>query len=352
MAYDMRGAEREFWETRYWQAVVERETAMDGAVYYGVVSTGVYCRPSCASRKPRRENVLFFRRREDAETGGFRPCRRCRPDEAPGNPRLDLVLAVCRFLEGHADAPVSLAALGRELGYSPFHIQRSFKAMLGVSPRAWADERRLERFKEQVRGGASVTNALYDAGYGSSSRLYTGSSAQLGMTPAAYRKGGAGLEIRFTMVESAAGTVLVAATGKGVCAIRFKGSETALRGEFPGATVTRDDAALAPYAGVLKAAIEGAADANSLPLDIRATAFQRRVWEALRAIPRGETRSYAEIAQAVGNPRAVRAVARACATNPVAIAIPCHRVVRKGGDLGGYRWGIARKRALLKAERR
>ena len=350
----MQGEERDFWEARYWEAVTGREAAMDGAVYYGVISTGVYCRPSCASRKPRRKNVVFFLRREDAERGGFRACRRCRPDQAQGNSRLEMVLGVCRFLEEHADAPVSLAALARELGFSPFHIQRTFKAVLGISPRAWADERRVERFKQGVRAGASVTHAMYDAGYGSSSRLYTCSPAQLGMTPATYRKGGAGLEIRFTLEDSAIGTALVAATPRGVCAIRFGGSERelerGLRREFSRASITRDDGALAACAAALRAAIGGGEEASSLPLDIRATAFQRRVWEQLRAIPAGETRSYAEVAQAVGNPRAARAVARACATNPVAVAIPCHRVIRSGGDLGGYRWGLARKRALLDAE--
>ena len=350
----MPGEEQDFWESRYWEAVTGRETAMDGVVYYGVISTGVYCRPSCASRKPKRENVLFFSRREEAEQAGFRACLRCRPERAPGNPRLEMVREVCRYLEAHPDEPVTLARLARQLGFSPFHIQRTFKAVLGVSPRAWAESRKLQQFKRGVKSGATVTQALYDAGYGSPSRLYERSSSQLGMTPAAYRRGGEGMEIAFACEHSAAGRILVAATPRGVCAVRLGDSsedlEAELRREFPRANITRGGAAVAGYARAVARLARGG-EAAELPLDIRATAFQRRVWQELRRIPRGETRTYSEVAAAVGDPRARRAVAQACAANPVAVAVPCHRVVRADGTLGGYRWGITRKRLLLEAER-
>jgi AraC family transcriptional regulator of adaptative response/methylated-DNA-[protein]-cysteine methyltransferase len=353
MTQPMQFEEREFWKARYWQAVVNREPEMDGAVYYAVLSTGVYCRPSCASRKPRRDNVVFFPRGEDAEKAGFRPCLRCRPDQAARNGRFELTVDVCRYLEAHAEEPVRLATLGRELGFSPFHIQRTFRALLGVTPRQWAEQRKLERFKERVRGGGSVTEALYEAGYGSSSRLYEQGSSRLGMTPAAYGKGGAGLAIEYTVADCELGKVLVAATGRGVCAIRFGDSdqalETGLPQEFPRARIERNDAGLELYAGAVQRLIAGSEEA--IPLDIRATAFQRRVWDALQRIPRGQTRSYAQVAAEVGNARATRAVARACAANPVAVAIPCHRVVPSTGQVGGYRWGADRKRRLLEAER-
>jgi AraC family transcriptional regulator of adaptative response/methylated-DNA-[protein]-cysteine methyltransferase len=327
---------------------------MDGLVYYGVTSTGVYCRPSCASKRPRRDNVVFFRQREDAEHAGFRSCRRCRPDAVRPNPHFEIVRAVCRHIDAHPDEPATLARLSRELGFSPFHVQRTFKTLLGVTPRAWAETRRLERFKEQVRRGGSVTSALYDAGYGSSSRLYERSSSQLGMTPAAYRDGGRGREIRFTILETGLGLTLVAGTAQGVCAVRFGESgrelEAGLRAEFRHASVRRADGELGAWAEAVRSLVAGGE--SELPLDIRATAFQRLVWEALRAIPRGETRAYSDIAAAIGAPRAARAVARACATNPVAVLIPCHRVVPKDGEMGGYRWGVDRKKKLLESEQK
>jgi AraC family transcriptional regulator, regulatory protein of adaptative response / methylated-DNA-[protein]-cysteine methyltransferase len=347
--------ERDFWEARYWQAIVNREPDMDGAVYYGVLSTGVYCRPSCGARRPRRENVVFFSSRGDAEQAGFRACLRCRPDQAAANPRVRLVLEVCRHLEAHPEGTPTLPDLARAVGGSPFHIQRTFKAILGVSPRAWAEARRLERFKRQSRGGASVTGALYEAGYNSSSALYGRGASQLGMTPKAYLQGGQGIGIAYTVFETALGKTLVAATGRGICAVRFGESESAVeadvRAEFPGAEIKRADQDLAEYARAVAALAAGRAPDAELPLDVRATAFERRVWEALRAIPRGQTRCYAEVAEAVGKPRAARAVARACAANPVALLIPCHRVIRRDGQSGGYRWGADRKASLLKSER-
>jgi AraC family transcriptional regulator, regulatory protein of adaptative response / methylated-DNA-[protein]-cysteine methyltransferase len=343
--------ERDFWEARYWQAVVNREPGMDGAVYYAVLSTGVYCRPSCGARRPRRENVLFFTAPGEAERAGFRACLRCRPDQAADNPRVRLVVEVCRHIEAHPEATPTLAGLARAAGASPFHIQRTFKAILGVSPRAWAEARRLDRFKSQARGGASVTESLYEAGYSGAGALYGRGVSQLGMTPAAYARGGAGLRIAYTVFDTELGPILLAATVRGICAVGFGESEAEARAEFPGAELVRDDQELAPYARAVAALAAGRPPDSELPLDIRATAFRRRVWEALRAIPRGQTRSYLQVAEAIGEPRACRAVARACGANPVALVIPCHRVIRHDGEPGGYRWGAERKAQLLKSER-
>lgn len=348
--------------TDYWDAVMARERSMDGVFYFAVLSTGVYCRPSCPSRRPRRENVVFFRTREAAEQAGFRACRRCKPDsEVADDPNSQLVEKVCRYVDAHSESPVTLDALGRALGMSPFHVQRTFKALTGITPRAYADWRRLHALKAGLREGHSVTRSLYDAGYGSSSRLYERAAAQLGMTPARYLKQGGGVTIRYTIAATPVGTMLLAATERGICSIRLGDSEEILerdlRSEYPKAEIIRADRELSEPVRKLLAMLEGRSaaslDAKSgapLPLDIQATAFQRRVWEALQAIPRGATRSYREIAAQLGDAKAARAVARACANNPVAIAIPCHRVVREDGKLSGYRWGAERKRKLLELE--
>jgi AraC family transcriptional regulator, regulatory protein of adaptative response / methylated-DNA-[protein]-cysteine methyltransferase len=338
----------------YWNAVLARERSMDGVFYYAVLSTGVYCRPSCPSKRPRRENVVFFRTPDAAEQAGFRPCRRCQPDSgAAGDPNARLVEKVCRFIDTHPGDRVTLDALGRGLGMSPFHLQRTFKALTGITPRAYADSRRLQAFKAGLREGHSVTRSLYDAGYGSSSRLYERAALQLGMTPARYLREGGGAIIRYTIAPTPVGKMLLAATGRGICSIRLGDSEEILerelRGEYPKAEIIRADGELNDQVKKLLAMLDGKSTA-SLPLDIQATAFQRRVWEALQAIPRGETKSYRQIAAALGDPKAARAVARACASNPVAIAIPCHRVVRTDGRLSGYRWGAARKKKLLELE--
>ncbi len=340
--------------TNHWDAVLARERSLDGVFYYAVLSTGVYCRPSCPSKRPRRENVVFFRTREAAEQAGFRPCRRCKPDlGAAGELNSQLVEKVCRYIDTQSEGPVTLEALGRALGMSPFHLQRTFKALTGITPRAYADSRRLYALKAGLREGHSVTRSLYDAGYGSSSRLYERSASQLGMTPARYLKQGDGVTIRYTIAATPLGKMLLAATERGVCSIRFGDSEETLarelRSEYPKAKTIRAGRALDEPVRKLLMMIEGKS-APSLPLDIQATAFQRRVWEALQAIPRGATKSYREIAAELGDPKAARAVARACATNPVAIAIPCHRVVREDGRLAGYRWGAERKRKLLELE--
>lgn len=346
--------ERAYWEANFWEAVETRDPRMDGVFFFAVTSTGVYCRPSCPSRRPRRQNVMFFQRREAAERAGFRPCLRCKPEqERRRDARSELVEKICRHLERNLGA-VTLEGLGEQLGLSPFHLQRTFKDATGITPRAYAEFCRLESFKSGLRSGSTVTAAMYDAGYGSSSRLYERAASQLGMTPSAYRKGGPGVILAYDVIRTPVGLLLVGATAKGVCSIKLGDSEEeleqALRKEFPAAEVRRGPRFLEPWADSLRRHLNGRLRKLDLPLDIRATAFQRRVWEYLQSIPYGSTQSYGEIAAALENPRGARAVARACASNPVAILIPCHRVVRGDGDMGGYRWGTERKRRLLALE--
>ena len=337
-----------------WHAVLERDSSRDGRFVFAVSSTGVYCRPSCPSRRPRRENVTFFHRPDEAEKAGYRACLRCRPKAAGGNSQTEMVKAVCRYIEQHLDENVTLARLGAEFRQSPFHLQRTFKAVLGISPRAYAESCRLNQLKENLRAGRSVTHAMYDAGYSSSSRLYERTASQLGMTPDKYRRAAVAAPIRYTFANSPLGRMLVAATDKGICTIQFADSddelEHGLKHEFPFAQRRRDDHAMQPWRDHLLRQMRGQKLHATLPLDIQATAFQRRVWAYLQSIPFGKTRSYGQVAKAIGHPTASRAVARACATNPVAVAIPCHRVVRENGDLGGYRWGVERKKALLEME--
>jgi AraC family transcriptional regulator of adaptative response/methylated-DNA-[protein]-cysteine methyltransferase len=337
-----------------WQAVLARDASQDGDFVFAVSSTGVYCRPSCPARRPRRENVTFFREPDQAEKAGYRACLRCRPKAAGGNATTEMVKAMCRYIEQHLDEPLTLVRLASQFQQSPFHLQRTFKRVLGVTPRAYADSCRMNQLKDNLRAGHSVTRSMYDAGYSSSSRLYERTASQLGMTPDKYRRGAIAAPIRYTCVDSALGRMLIAATDKGICAIQFADSdaelEQGLRHEFPFAIRRRDDSAMQAWKKDLLRQMRGQPLSAALPLDIRATAFQRRVWSHLQSIPFGATRSYAAVAKAIGQPTATRAVARACATNPVAVAIPCHRVVRKNGDMGGYRWGIERKKALLELE--
>ncbi|MGE5571109.1 MAG: bifunctional DNA-binding transcriptional regulator/O6-methylguanine-DNA methyltransferase Ada [Rhodospirillales bacterium] len=332
-------------DERRWEAVSARDPAYDGRFVYAVRSTGVYCKPSCPARRPGRDQVRYFDAPDAAERAGFRPCRRCHPRDV-NNTEAALVEAACRALEA--------GGTPADCGVGPRRLTKAFLRQLGVTPRQYADALRLESFKAQVRKGGEVTEALYEAGYGSSSRLYERAGAQLGMTPGTYRKGGRGMRIAFAIADCPLGRLLVAATQRGVCAVALADSdeelEAALAGEFPEAELRRDDEQVGSWTRAVVEHLEGARPALDLPLDIRATAFQRRVWEELRRIPRGETRTYQEVARAIGRPTAARAVARACATNPVALAIPCHRVVRGDGGEGGYRWGVARKRALLKSE--
>jgi AraC family transcriptional regulator, regulatory protein of adaptative response / methylated-DNA-[protein]-cysteine methyltransferase len=342
-------------DDRLWSAVLNRDATHDGKFVFAVSSTGIYCRPSCPARRPRRENVAFFRHPDHAEQAGYRACLRCRPTSLSGNTQLDEVKSICRFIEQHLDEPLTLARLGREFHQSPFHLQRRFKAALGITPREYADSRRLHLLKRNLQSGDSVTRALYDAGYGSSSRLYERTASQLGMTPDKYRRGAIAATIRYTLADSPLGRMMIAATEKGICAIQFAKSDDelleGLKREFPFAQ-RKPDGSLKPWVTSLLHQMRGQHGDSSLPLDIRATAFQRRVWMYLQSIPFGSTKSYSQVAKAIGQPTATRAVARACATNPVAVAIPCHRVVREDGSMGGYRWGIERKKALLQLENR
>ncbi len=338
-----------------WQIVRGRDSSFDGAFVYAVSSTGVYCRPSCPSRRPRRENVSFFPLPETAERAGFRPCRRCRPDREDGDPRVRLVRRVCQLIDETPDSTPTLPDLAARVGLSPQHLQRTFKSVLGISPRQYADSRQLDDFKRRLGNGASISGALYGAGYSSTSRIYERAPEQLGMTPASYQKGGAGATIRYTVRPSPLGRVLVGATGQGVCAVYLgdddDGLVSELQAEYPRALTERDEAALGRWVETILDYLCGRRRALDLPLDVVATAFQRRVWECLRSIPYGETRSYSEMARTIGAPNAARAVGRACATNPVSLVIPCHRAVRADGALGGYRWGLERKRRLLAGER-
>jgi AraC family transcriptional regulator of adaptative response/methylated-DNA-[protein]-cysteine methyltransferase len=340
-----------------WNAVVERDARFDGAFVTAVLTTGIYCRPSCSARRPNRENVRFYTGPDEAERAGFRACLRCKPrDLQRPDPAADLVRRARRYLEESDGERVTLAALGTALGVSPYHLQRVFKQATGLSPRQFMESRRLDALKGHLKGKESVTMAMYEAGYGSSSRLYERSSERLGMTPGEYKAGGVGAEIRYAVARTPIGTVLVGATARGICSVKIGGPEgelaAALRKEFPSATIQRDREGLAKWVGSLVRHLEGRTTKLDLPLDIQGTAFQWRVWEALRAIPYGATRSYGEIARAIGKPRAARAVGHACATNPTALVIPCHRVVRGGGGLGGYAWGINVKKQLLASERR
>lgn len=336
-------------DERRWQAVLARDGSAGGFVY-AVTTTGVYCRAGCASRTPKRGNVRFFAGPEAAREAGFRPCRRCRP-EAEGEDSL-AVRAVRLIEEAHGEGRVpTLAELGRALGVSGGHVQRRFRQALGVSPRDYAARLRREALQEGLRQGNGVADALYGAGYGSPSRVYEGGGT-LGMTPATYAKGGRGARIAYAIADSALDRLLVAATERGVCAVYLGDDdgtlEDELREEFPQAQIRVDDDALAGHVAAVLAAVDtGQAE---LPLDVRASAFQARVWEALRAIPCGETRTYAQIADSIGAPGAARAVGSACGRNPVSVVVPCHRAVRSDGGLGGYRWGLPRKRRLLAAE--
>jgi len=343
-------------ESQYWQAVLDRDRQADGQFVYAVRSTGIYCRPSCPSRRPGQEQVAFYPAAAVAEAAGFRACRRCGPDGAAHSDMARAVAAICRLLDAAGDMPLTLAALGRAVSLSPTHLQRVFKRAMGVTPRAYAAARRAERFKAGVRAGDSVGAAGYAAGYGSSSRLYEAAPAELGMTPAEYRRGGIGRQIHYTTAACPLGRLLVAATERGLCMVSLGDSdaplEAALHADYPAAAIARADPGSdldSAVAAILRH-LRGEQPALDLPLDVQATAFQRRVWEALRAIPYGQTRTYGAIAAALGAPTASRAVGRACATNRVSLVVPCHRAVGSSGNLTGYRWGVARKAALLAAE--
>jgi AraC family transcriptional regulator of adaptative response/methylated-DNA-[protein]-cysteine methyltransferase len=337
-----------------WAAVAARDPAADGRFFYSVRSTGVYCRPSCGARTPRPENVAFHLTAADAERAGFRPCRRCRPDQPSAAARqAELVISLCRAIET-ADKPPTLAELARQSRLSPWHLHRVFKAVTGVTPAAYAAAQRARRLRAELDRAGTVTEAIYEAGYGSAGRFYAQSGAVLGMTPTRYRGGGSGTRIRFAVGQCSLGALLVAASERGVCAI-FLGDDPAalvrdLQDRFPRSELIGGDPGFEGWVSRVVGFVEAPGQGLDLPLDVRGTAFQQRVWQALRKIPPGKTASYAEIARRIGAPEAARAVAGACAANPVAVAIPCHRVVRADGALSGYRWGVERKRALLERE--
>lgn len=338
-----------------WQAVLARDARADGRLVYAVKTTGVYCRPSCPSRRPRRESVSFFGSPDAAELAGYRECRRCRPRAGTPVPAgLHQVRRVCAYIEAHHDQTLSLRKLAGLVSMSPFHLQRTFTGLLGISPRGYQDAVRAEQFRRQLRQGTAVTAAMYEAGYGSSSRVYERRPTGRGMTPAVYQRGGRGVEMTFTIVDSALGRLLVAGTSKGISSVKLGDRddtlEADLRREYPHAHISRDQSAFSRWVASILAHINGRTPHLDLPLDVQATAFQWKVWRYLQSIPAGETRAYSQVARDIGAPSAVRAVARACATNPVCLVIPCHRVVQKDGGLGGYRWGLERKRQLLQRE--
>jgi AraC family transcriptional regulator, regulatory protein of adaptative response / methylated-DNA-[protein]-cysteine methyltransferase len=343
-------------EETMWQAVLNRDTRFDGVFYYAVQSTGVYCRPGCPARRPRREQVTFFSSCEAAEKAGYRACKRCRPQEAMElSTRVELVERACRLIETAVDAPPSLEELGKALSISPFHLHRLFKSVTGLTPYQYAAGHKLKKFKERVKQGDDLTTALYEAGYGSSSRLYENAASRLGMTPASYQRGGQGKQIVYVIVDTPLGKMLVAATPQGICSVCFGVDHAQLLGrlknEYPAAEIQHNDQALTEWVTALLQNLAGNQPHLALPLDLQATAFQLRVWEELRRIPYGETRTYTEVACAIGKPKAVRAVANACGANPTVLVTPCHRVVRSDGTLGGYRYGVERKQALLEKEK-
>ena len=343
-----------------WQSVLGRDPAADGRFLYGVTTTGIYCRPSCPSRRPKRDNVAFFSSVEAAERAGFRACQRCRPNHAKTANRA--VERARDYIDSHlaefGEERITLEILGEESGLSPYHLQRKFKDVLGLTPAQYIRARKSERLKDELRRGETVSRATFGAGYGSSSRVYGDADARLGMTPATYRRGGAGMHIEYVVAKTLLGTLLVAATERGVCAVTLgndaKGLEAALASEYPAATRARvapQSSSLASWVTEIVEAVDGDRRRLDIPFDIQASAFRWRVWRELQKIPFGETRSYGEIASAIGSPKAVRAVANACANNQAAVVIPCHRVIRQSGELGGYRWGLERKRQLLEKER-
>ena len=344
-------------QDEFWQAVVAKDQRYDGQFVFAVSSTRVYCRPSCPSRRPHRERVSFFPLPEAAEQAGYRACLRCQPKRARIlDPQIELIQKICRYLDSSDSELVKLSDLAKKTRVSVFHLQRTFKSVMGISPRQYLAAKRFGDFRSRVRKGESITSALYDSGFNSSSRLYENAGEELGMTPATYGKGGRGVEIKYTITDSKLGRLLVAVTERGVCSVAMGDMdaqlESGLRDEFPEANLVRAENSLKDTVKHILRYLDAKQPHLDLPLDIRATAFQRQVWEKLRTIPYGQTFSYADVAKALGNPGAVRAVGRACATNPVALVIPCHRVVREDQSLGGYRWGLDRKRKLLEQEKK
>lgn len=341
-----------------WQAVERRDRVQDGRFYFGVATTGVYCRPSCPARHPMRKNVRFFETPQEAESAGLRPCLRCRPLAAAGDPYAERVGELCRYIDLHAGEPMQLRDLARRAGLSRFHLQRSFKAIAGVTPKQYLEAARVRALKTTLKR-AGVADAIYEAGFNSPSRVYERAGTRLGMTPGQYRRGGDGVIVTYAVSRSPVGLMMIGATDRGLCSVQFGDSReellASLEREYPQALVEPmrrpADPAFRNWMDALNAHLAGRQPRLDLPLDIRATAFQMLVWDYLQSIPYGGVQSYSEVAKGIGRPKAVRAVARACAANRVAVVIPCHRVIRGTGELGGYRWGIARQRAILDRER-
>ena len=339
-------------EINYWEAIQSRDAAFDGVFFYAVKSTGIYCRPSCPSRKPLRENIVFFTELESAQQSGFRSCLRCLPERENST-----VQEICQFIDAACaggDTRISLQTLSLQFNLSESHLQRSFKKVMGISPRQYCESKRIKKFKNASKISADVTTAMYEAGYSSGSRLYEKASSQLGMTPATYRNQGKNMTINYVIVDCNLGKLLVAATERGICSVTLGDEEKTLQQElikeFSRAEIRADDSFLKSSVNEILAHLEGKQPRLNLPLDVQATAFQKMVWEELQRIPYGETASYSQVAERLGKPSATRAVARACATNPVALITPCHRVVRSDGSLSGYRWGVERKKKLLEQE--
>jgi AraC family transcriptional regulator, regulatory protein of adaptative response / methylated-DNA-[protein]-cysteine methyltransferase len=337
----------------YLEAAMRRDPAHDGSFVFGVTSTDIYCRPSCPARRPKSENIVFFADPSAAEAAGFRACRRCMPKGPSLQTRhAELVRQVCEYIQTNLEKKLTLLSIGIRFRTSPYQVQRTFKQVMGVSPRAYAEECRIRRLKTQLRNGDTVSSAVYRTGYGSQSWLYHDSTVKLGMTPATYRRGGEGMDIGYFVGSCPLGRLLVAATEHGICTLNVGDDDQdlieSLKEEYPNATIRRSEEAMELFEGVMKFF---SGQQLSLPLDVRGTDFQRRVWRALQVIPYGETCSYGDVAEMLGDRASVRAVANACAANPVPLIIPCHRVVRKDGSLGGYRLGVERKRSLLEHER-
>ena len=339
---------------RYWRATMTRDARADGTFVLAVRSTHIYCRPSCPARRPMRRNVVFFHTGAEAEKEGFRPCLRCRPNEVAGPVAL-VEHASRELVKFGEDEDVGFATLAARLGTTPGTLRRAFVHVTGLRPRELAAALRLARFKKMLREGKGIAEALYETGYGSTSRVYESSNAQLGMTPATYRKGGRDMKIGYAIAKSSLGRVLVGATERGVSAVYLGDADAKLveelREEYPKAEITAAGDSFERWVKEIVQRVEGNPPRLELPLDLQATAFQRRVWQELQRIPRGSTRTYTQVARALGSPKSVRAVARACATNPVSIVVPCHRVIREDGSLAGYRWGLSRKDKLLAQER-
>ena len=332
-----------------WDAVVARDDSYDGEFVFAVRSTGIYCKPSCPAKHARREQVLFLSSPDEAEQSGFRPCKRCRPREAHSS-RTRLVDNVCKYIDSNLGQKLTLSKIGNHAGLSPYYLQRTFKQVLGISPRQYVEARRLAKMKHSLTRGQTVNDALYDAGFSSRSRIYK-KTPSVGVAPGAFRRGGEGLVIEYTIIDSPLGRLLVGGTERGVCAVCLGASneavEASLSQDYFAADLHRNDQALKKWAAKFMEYFTSRPFNLNLPVDVQATAFQWRVWKEIQSIPYGQTSTYSKIASAIGKPKAVRAVARACATNPVSLVVPCHRVVGSDGELHGYRWGLQRKQALL-----